>query len=106
MSMVVDFPAPFGPSRATVSPGAIVMSTPRTACTTPCPVWNDFVRPASATPVGPVRVFVAMETTMPWTRSMRSVPARHRFAMTFVRAPGIGGRVKRPHARPVCTILW
>jgi hypothetical protein len=34
------------------------------------------------------------------------VPARHRFAMTFVRAPWIGGRVNRPHARPVCTILW
>ena len=27
MSIVVDFPAPFGPSSATVSPAAIVMST-------------------------------------------------------------------------------
>src|SRR6266545_2860166 len=38
MSIVVDLPAPFGPSRATVSPGAIEMSTLRTACTGPCEV--------------------------------------------------------------------
>ena len=33
MSIVVDLPAPLGPSSATVSPGAIEMSMPRTACT-------------------------------------------------------------------------
>jgi hypothetical protein len=33
MSMVVVLPAPLGPSRATVSPGAIEISTPRTART-------------------------------------------------------------------------
>ena len=38
MSIVVDLPAPFGPSRATVSPRSIVTSTPRTASTEP----NDF----------------------------------------------------------------
>jgi hypothetical protein len=35
MSMVVDLPAPFGPSSATVSPGTIVMSIDRTARTAP-----------------------------------------------------------------------
>ena len=35
MSIVVDLPAPFGPSRATVSPGATERSTPWTACTAP-----------------------------------------------------------------------
>ena len=35
MSIVVDLPAPLGPSSATVSPGAIEMPTPRTACTGP-----------------------------------------------------------------------
>jgi hypothetical protein len=33
--MVVDLPAPFGPSSATVSPGTIVMSIDRTARTAP-----------------------------------------------------------------------
>ena len=31
MSMVVDLPAPFGPSRATVSPASMVTSSSRTA---------------------------------------------------------------------------
>jgi hypothetical protein len=35
MSTVVDLPAPFGPSSATTSPGAIVRSTPTTAWTSP-----------------------------------------------------------------------
>ena len=35
MSMVVDLPAPFGPRSATVSPGAIIRSTERTARTVP-----------------------------------------------------------------------
>jgi hypothetical protein len=35
MSMVVVLPAPFGPSSATISPGLIVTSTPRTARTGP-----------------------------------------------------------------------
>ena len=34
MSIVVDLPAPLGPSSATVSPGAIDTSMPRTARTT------------------------------------------------------------------------
>ena len=45
MSIVVDLPAPFGPSRATVSPAAMEMSIPRTACTGPCGERNDFARP-------------------------------------------------------------
>ncbi|MBB4908208.1 hypothetical protein H4W32_008280 [Actinophytocola algeriensis] len=35
MSTVVDLPAPFGPSNATTSPGAITRSTPSTARTSP-----------------------------------------------------------------------
>jgi hypothetical protein len=33
MSIVVVFPAPFGPKKATTSPGLTVKSTPRTART-------------------------------------------------------------------------
>ena len=50
MSIVVDFPAPFGPSRATVSPGAIEMSTPRTACTGPSAIVNVLRNPVSSIP--------------------------------------------------------
>ena len=46
MSMVVDLPAPFGPSSATVSPGAIVRSMPCTALTSP----KLLVSPASSMP--------------------------------------------------------
>jgi hypothetical protein len=35
MSIVVDFPAPFGPRSATVSPAAIETSMPATAVMTP-----------------------------------------------------------------------
>src|SRR5690242_2488603 len=35
MPMVVDFPAPLGPSRATVCPGRMVRLSPSTACTAP-----------------------------------------------------------------------
>ncbi len=35
MSMVVVLPAPLGPRKATVSPGRISRSMPRTACTSP-----------------------------------------------------------------------
>src|SRR3954454_4903227 len=49
MSSVVDLPAPFGPSSATVSPVSMRRSIPRTASTTPpCGVLNDFVRPCSS----------------------------------------------------------
>ncbi len=48
--MVVDLPAPFGPSRATVSPGAMSMSTPRTAWTGPAGLRNVLTRPCMATP--------------------------------------------------------
>ena len=50
MSMVVDLPAPFGPSSATVSPGAIDTSIDRTARTGPFGVRKVFVRPASSMP--------------------------------------------------------
>ena len=62
MSIVVDFPAPFGPSSATVSPGEIVMSTPRTALTGPAGERKDFVNPARWIPVEAAEV-----------RSVRSV---------------------------------
>src|SRR5947209_16352499 len=45
MSIVVDLPAPFGPSRATVWPRGIETSMLRTASTAPRGVRNDFVRP-------------------------------------------------------------
>ena len=48
MSIVVDLPAPFGPSSATVSPGATATSIPRTARTSP----NDFARPFKLDPGG------------------------------------------------------
>jgi hypothetical protein len=35
MSIVVDFPAPLGPSSATVDPASMATSTPRTAWTGP-----------------------------------------------------------------------
>ncbi len=41
--MVVDLPAPFGPSRATTSPGSMVRLTPSTAWMRP----NDFFRSVS-----------------------------------------------------------
>ena len=50
MSIVVDLPAPFGPSRATVSPRAIEMSTPATARIGPCGVRKVFSRPFSSMP--------------------------------------------------------
>ena len=50
MSIVVLLPAPFGPSSATVSPGAMSRSTPRTARTGPWGPRNDFSRPVSEMP--------------------------------------------------------
>ncbi len=50
MSIVVDLPAPFGPSSATVSPGAIRTSTPVTARIGPLGPANDLTRPSSAIP--------------------------------------------------------
>ena len=49
MSIVVDLPAPLGPSRATVSPAAIDSWIPRTACTTAPVARNDFPTPLSST---------------------------------------------------------
>ena len=45
MSIVVDLPAPFGPSSATVSPAAIEKSIPRTAWIGPCGPRKVFARP-------------------------------------------------------------
>ena len=45
MSMVVDLPAPFGPSSATVWPRGIERLTPRTARTGPAGPRNDFSSP-------------------------------------------------------------
>ena len=65
MSIVVDLPAPFGPSRATVSPAAIETSMPRTACTGPCGERNDFVRPRNWMPAPAVTSVVAMLGSLP-----------------------------------------
>jgi hypothetical protein len=50
MSIVVDLPAPFGPSSATVSPGAIIRSIERTAWTSPYDLesWDRATPPAGA----------------------------------------------------------
>jgi hypothetical protein len=50
MSIVVDLPAPFGPSKATVSPGQMVASMPRTACTGPDGLLNILASAVSWTP--------------------------------------------------------
>ena len=50
MSIVVDLPAPFGPSSATVSPAAIEMSMPRTARTGPWGPRKDLTNSVSRTP--------------------------------------------------------
>ena len=65
MSIVVVFPAPFGPRRATVSPGVMSRSTPRTARTGPLEPRNVLVIPRSVIPAWGgafVRVAVVMNT--------------------------------------------
>ena len=64
MSIVVDFPAPLGPSSATVSPASMSTSMPRTACTSPPGVRNDFVRPCSRMPVASAVVGEIMILTL------------------------------------------
>ena len=72
MSIVVDLPAPFGPSRATVSPGAIVMSMPRTAWTGPLGDRNVLVSPARVMPVVAwLARFVVMGQTLPYRHGRR-----------------------------------
>src|ERR1700712_5403330 len=51
MSIVVVFPAPLGPRNATISPGWITRSMPRTACTSP----KSFVTPDRRTGGVPAR---------------------------------------------------
>ncbi len=53
MSIVVDLPAPLGPSRATVSPAAMPTSMPRTASTVVPPRRKDFTSPRSSTSLPP-----------------------------------------------------
>ena len=66
MSIVVDLPAPLGPSNATVSPGVISMSTPRTAWTGPWGDLNVFVKPRSDMPeVGRDVTCAVMANTLP-----------------------------------------
>ena len=47
-STVVDLPAPFGPSSATVCPRGMARSTPSTACTSPKVLWSPESRISSA----------------------------------------------------------
>ena len=51
ISVVVDLPAPFGPSTATISPGAMVRSSPSTARTLPYDLCTPSRRMAGATPL-------------------------------------------------------
>ena len=68
MSIVVVLPAPFGPRRATVSPGAMRRSTPRTARTGPPGPRKLLASPSIAIPAcggasaGVVIVVVVMTT--------------------------------------------
>src|SRR5271170_3742132 len=48
MSIVVDLPAPLGPSSATVSPAAMRTSTPLTALIGPWGPWKDFTSARSS----------------------------------------------------------
>ncbi len=73
MSMVVDLPAPFGPSSATVSPAAIETSMPRTACTGPCGERNDLTSLCSWMPEAVAISLVVIVRTMPNAIAM---PAR------------------------------
>ncbi len=68
MSIVVDLPAPFGPSKATVSPAAMSRLIPRTAGTGPCGEAKVLVSPRREIPAegaaddGGCRVVVMAET--------------------------------------------
>ena len=76
MSIVVVLPAPFGPRKATISPGWISRSIPRTACTSP----KVFVTPSSRT-TGVV--CVVMRPASP-ARRRRPRAACHVVPMTHV----------------------
>jgi len=83
MSMVVVFPAPLGPRKATISPGWISRSMPRTACTDPkslrsptaeiaaTPPSTPWARPWTAVDVG----VVVMSSRMAWPPSARPAPS-------------------------------
>ena len=45
---MVDFPEPDSPTRATISPGATVKLTSRTACTIPSGLWKRTSRPETS----------------------------------------------------------
>ena len=84
MSIVVDFPAPFGPSSATVSPAEIVTSMPRTAGTTP------FGRPVRLAERGQ---FDPARRSRPWPRSRPSRACVSRgHASTLPNRCGLGAR--------------
>ena len=65
--MVVDLPAPFGPSSPNTSPGATSKSMPCTAGTTPALVRYVFVRPRTsiAAVVGSVTVCTRTSIVVP-----------------------------------------
>src|SRR4051794_22802768 len=94
MSIVVVFPAPFGPRKATISPGSMVRSRPSTAVTDP----KRLVRPrreiAGAVPRAVVTDAVdGAERVMPRasaTRGQSSSITDHDFPMTAVTGPEPG----------------
>ena len=110
MSIVVDLPAPLGPSSATISPARIEMSTPRTASTVPCGVLKDFSRPRSSTPGAAVHLRHATHHGHGGGRPVEAAVTE--FGMTFVTcretwasrqaravaSNGHGGRLRRSRA--------
>jgi hypothetical protein len=100
MSIVVDFPAPFGPSSATISPTPIETLSPATARTIACGARNDFSRLRSSTARG--RPFCGVLVMRPCCADAGAAGrARHHdFGMTLVTAPAR----RRPGARAVALL--
>src|SRR5580765_1749675 len=101
MSIVVDLPAPFGPSSATVSPGEMSMSTPRTARTGPSGVLKDFVSPLRWMPVlvvGGSARFIVMIHTLPHRGGRRQyvpTPIRHDIRQVSAVPDGVSCAIAR-----------
>src|SRR5580700_10483814 len=74
MSIVVDLPAPLGPSSATVSPAAIDTSMPRTARIGPSGPAKDLTRPLSSMLPGPPVAGVAAGVRPPERPSVTATP--------------------------------
>ena len=78
MSIVVDLPAPFGPSRATTSPGVTTRSTPSTASVAP----QLFRNPTAEIPTG--CAVVVIPVTVPAVPRTAAGPRCHHLTVTHV----------------------